>query len=183
MPSRFMVVACAAVLLASGAGRADDDDYGPTRRNTLRFQVGTGGVSSGYACVQYSGGYCGNYYNLSAVPLTLSTSLDLGFGYVAVSPGFTWLSTPWYARNVNIYQPSVDLRFASGGRGSRVSLGFGMPIGESGNVGFSTRLGFGGSFGPRDGVTLGLDCYLGISWIGGVSVGSLIVALGPEFHF
>ncbi|HUL59711.1 MAG TPA: hypothetical protein VLU43_10570 [Anaeromyxobacteraceae bacterium] len=188
MVSRVVVAAsAAAALLASAAvpAQADDDDYGSSRRNTLRLQVGTGGVSSGYTCVQYSGGYCGNYYNLSTVPLTLSAGVDFGVKYMAISPGFTWLSTPFASRNVNVYQPSLDLRWASrgGSVGSRVSLGFGMPITQNGSVGFSTRLGFGGSFGPRDGTTLGLDCYIGWSNISGVNIGSLIVALGPEFHF
>jgi hypothetical protein len=204
-PIRLVVLA--ALTLAAGAARAqyvgtpyggapqpapqyaspqgETWDTAPQGRHLVRLTIGSGGMSTGYYCTYWSYGYCYSWYNLTYVPLSLGASADFGLspGF-ALSPGFQWLSTPWHDRKINVYDFTLDARFASRPRRGvkpRASLGFDVPVNDRGDVGFGGRLGFGASYGTGK-TTFGIDIYFGYAGLNGFEVGTLMVLVGPEFH-
>jgi hypothetical protein len=167
----------------------------PDDLNILRLQVGIDGVSSGYYC--YSGYYyystCYNWFADSNLIVRGAAELNLG-GPGMVMLGFDFLPSlttntcpPGSICNYPsvFYEPTLDFglsfrRWRSPVR-SRVYLGFGLPIADTGQVGAVARFGAGLSFRVAPQLAFGGDVVWSLGGFYGYFVSALGLAIGPEF--
>ena len=173
--------------------------------NVARVQLGVSFFNSGYYNCNYWGGYyptytCGSGSFVSYIPFTVGPQVDLNLGGMNnVSVGFNvFLGTATgtlYSGNVaqsvsksaTIWEPTVDYvaKFGPASQDTvpRFRVGGGMYIGPNSQLGGAFRIGGGASLLNSGRLGIGLDLVVEGGAYAGYWIGSLQLAVSPEFHF